>query len=174
MGIRTIIAKIRTAYYRKRFKLKIGKNTLFLGKVDIYSQGNIKIGDNCTISSWSVINQYGGNITIGDDCSINSFCHISGNGGVEIGNKVRIATQCVIVSANHNYSLLDTPIMEQGETAKKIIIEDNCWLGAGVKVLSGVTIGSGSVIGAGAVVNKNISPHSVAVGIPAKVIKKIG
>jgi acetyltransferase-like isoleucine patch superfamily enzyme len=51
------------------------------------------------------------------------------------------------------------------------LIEDDCWLGSGVKVLDGVTIGKGSVIGAGSVVTKNIPPFSVAVGVPARVIK---
>ncbi|MCX7595635.1 MAG: acyltransferase, partial [Fischerella sp.] len=60
---------------------------------------------------------------------------------------------------------------EQGVTCKGIIIEDDCWLGHGVTVLDGVTIGKGSVIGAGAVVTKDIPPYSVAVGIPAKVVK---
>jgi acetyltransferase-like isoleucine patch superfamily enzyme len=50
------------------------------------------------------------------------------------------------------------------------VIEDDCWLGTGVKVLDGVTIGQGSVVGAGAVVTKDIPPYSVAVGIPSKVI----
>lgn len=56
--------------------------------------------------------------------------------------------------------------------SKGIVIEDDCWLGTGVKILDGVTIGKGSVIGAGAVVTKNIPSYSVAVGVPAKVISK--
>lgn len=56
----------------------------------------------------------------------------------------------------------------------KIIIEDNCWLGAGVKVLAGVTIHTGSVIGAGSVVTKDVPPNSVVVGVPGRVIRKRG
>lgn len=108
---------------------------------------------------------------IGNNCSINSFCYLSGNGGIEIGNNVRIATQSVIVSANHKFDRTDIPIIEQGETREKIIIEDDCWLGAGVKVLSGVTICKGFVIGAGTVVTKDIPPYSVVVGVPGRVIK---
>jgi len=54
-----------------------------------------------------------------------------------------------------------------------IILEDNVWLGARVIVLKGVTIGEGSVIGAGSVVTKDIPPRSLAVGMPAKVIKTL-
>ena len=50
------------------------------------------------------------------------------------------------------------------------MIEDDCWLGTGAKVLDGVRIGRGCVIGAGAVVTKDIPPYSIAVGVPAKVI----
>ncbi|GGG07680.1 hypothetical protein GCM10010913_31840 [Paenibacillus aceti] len=115
---------------------------------------------------------YGGSIEIGENCSINSFCHINGNGGLKIGNNVRIATNCTLIPANHIFSDPNIPITFQGETREGITIEDDVWLGAGVKVLDGVVIGRGSVIGAGSVVNKSIPPFSIAVGIPAKVIKK--
>ena len=54
-----------------------------------------------------------------------------------------------------------------------ITIDDNCWIAANVTILNNVHIGKGSVIGAGAVVTKNIPENSIAVGIPAEVIKKI-
>lgn len=172
MQIRTCISKIRTLYYKYRHRIKIGEGTIFRGSCEIISEGKTEIGKNCVISPWAVFREWGGYIKIGNNCSINSFCHISGNGGVEIGDDVRIATQCVIISANHKFSRVDIPITKQGETADKIVIEDDCWLGAGVKVLAGVTIGRGSVIGAGSVVNKDVPPYSVLVGVPGKVVKK--
>jgi acetyltransferase-like isoleucine patch superfamily enzyme len=57
-------------------------------------------------------------------------------------------------------------------SGSQAIIINDCWLGSGVKVLDGVTIGKGSVIGAGSVVTKDIPELSVAVGVPARVIKK--
>ena len=54
-----------------------------------------------------------------------------------------------------------------------VLIEDSVWIGDNVVVLSGVTIGKGSVIGANSVVTKDIPPYSMAVGCPAKVIKKL-
>ncbi|MBO5765373.1 MAG: acyltransferase, partial [Lentisphaeria bacterium] len=65
-------------------------------------------------------------------------------------------------------------IHEQGMKPGRITIEDDVWIAGGVHINSGVTIGRGSVIGAGAVVTKDIPPMSVAVGVPAKVIKKRG
>jgi maltose O-acetyltransferase len=53
------------------------------------------------------------------------------------------------------------------------VIEDNVWLGARVIVLGGVTIGEGSCIGAGSVVNTDVPPRSLAVGVPARVIRRL-
>ena len=55
---------------------------------------------------------------------------------------------------------------------ERVILEDNVWIGDNVTVLPGVTIGKGSIIGSNAVVSKSIPPYSIAVGIPARVIKQ--
>jgi len=153
--------------------LTIGKGCQ-IGKVSWgFSNGShIIIKKDTVISDFVSIVLNEGLIEIGENCSINSFCHISGNGGLRIGNNVRIASNTVIIPANHKFDNPNIPITFQGETQKGIKIEDDVWIGAGVKILDGVTIGTGSVIGAGSVVNKSIPPMSVAVGVPAKVVKK--
>ncbi|MBN2571055.1 MAG: hypothetical protein JXA68_02910 [Ignavibacteriales bacterium] len=78
----------------------------------------------------------------------------------------------MMIPQNHNYSDPNVSIAEQGITAEGIKIEDDVWIGAGVKILDGIKIGKGSVIGAGSVVTHDVSPYSIAVGSPAKVIKK--
>ncbi|WP_270512827.1 acyltransferase [Holdemanella biformis] len=168
-----MLVHLRSLYYKKKFNVKIGKNTYIFGPCEFSGRDNGKIsfGNNTIICRWNVFRAYGGYIKIGNNCSINSFCHLSGNGGLEIGDNVRIATQCVLISANHNFKRVDIPITKQGETRKKIVIEDDCWIGAGVKVLMGVTIGKGSVIGAGSVITKDIPPYSVVVGVPGKIIR---
>jgi acetyltransferase-like isoleucine patch superfamily enzyme len=65
------------------------------------------------------------------------------------------------------------PIIEQGITAKGIVVEDNAWIGAGAIVCDGVRIGKGAVVGAGAVVVEDVPPHTVVAGVPAKVVKGI-
>ncbi len=101
------------------------------------------------------------------------LCGISAN--LRIGHNVVIAAQCSFISAQHVFSDVSRPIHEQGLTTKgDIVIEDDVWLGTGVKVMDGVRIGQGAVIGANAVVTKDISPYSVAVGMPARVIRKRG
>lgn len=131
----------------------------------------IKIGDNTIIKQFSIISTHGGNIEIGKNCSINPFCVLYGLGGLTIGNFVRIATHTVIVPANHIFDDLNVPIKLQGLSKKGVIIEDDVWIGAGVRILDGVTVGQGSVIGAGTVLTKTVEPYSIVVGVPGKVIK---
>jgi galactoside O-acetyltransferase len=110
-------------------------------------------------------------IHIEEDTFIGPNVCIAGPGNIRIGKQCMIASQSGIYANNHNFTDTLLPMQKQGVTRQGIVIEDDCWLGHGVTVLDGVTIGKGSVIGAGAVVTKDIPPYSVAVGIPAKVIK---
>ena len=66
------------------------------------------------------------------------------------------------------------PIWQQGEKRLGIVIEDDVWIGSGVRVMDGVRIGRGSVIGAGTVVTKSIPENSVAVGVPARIVGRRG
>jgi len=60
----------------------------------------------------------------------------------------------------------------QKVTTKPIVIEDEAWIGANAVITAGVTVGKHSVVAAGAVVTKDIPPYSIAVGNPARVIKR--
>lgn len=160
-------------------KITIGKDVFLdsyvtLDVKDMDSVG-IDIGNNTFIERFSLVSSgigKKGYVKIGDNCSIGIGVIIYGHGGVIIGNNVMMAAQSYVVAASHVYSDTEKPMFEQGLIAKGIVIEDDVWLGAGVKVLDGVRIGKGSIIGAGAVVTKDIEPHSIAVGVPARTIKK--
>ena len=112
---------------------------------------------------------YGRNITVGKDVFINSGCCFQDQGGIEIGDGSVIGQQVVIATLNHS---LD-PADRQSMLPAKVVIGKNVWIGAHATILPGVTIGDNSVIGAGAVVNRNIPADSVAVGVPAKVVRKV-
>lgn len=119
-------------------------------------------------------------IIIKDDVSFCDFNHIGATHYIEIGNHVLFGSKCYVTDHNHGIysgdgtqSNPDIPPAERPLTSdKKVIIEDNVWLGDNVTVLPGVTIGKGSIIGSNAVVSKSIPPYSIAVGIPARVIKQ--
>ena len=113
-----------------------------------------------------------GQIEIGKHTYIGPYTCISCYGQLKIGRDCLIASHSSIYAHNHTFADPTQEIVDQGINYKGIIIEDDCWLGSGVRVVDGVTIGKGSVIGAGAVVTKDISPYSIAVGVPAKVISK--
>ena len=110
-------------------------------------------------------------LTIADNVAINNDVWINAAGGISIGNYVVIGPKTIIHSANHKFDNIDIPIQKQGHDFKYTVIEDDVWLAAAVVVTPGARIGRGSVIGAGAVVVGNILPYSIAVGVPARVIK---
>lgn len=136
--------------------------------------GRIEIGERSTVAIGAIVQ---GLVSIGCDSSVQAYCSIVGGGTVEnpvgrisIGNGVRIATQVVMIGANHRFEDGGRPIHGQGLAYEPIVIEDDVWLAARVNVMAGVRIGRGCVIGAGAVVTKDVPPYSIAVGVPAKVI----
>lgn len=147
--------KIKVHPYQDIHKLKLSlkaSSKLSIGK-------RLKTREGCHL----IID--GGNVEIGDYCFLNFNVSITSVDYIKIGNHVQIANNVVIVDHNHNY-------MQSGLVSKRVVIEDDVWIGANVVVLPGVTIGKGAVIAAGSVVNKDIGSRTVVAGVPAKEIKK--
>ena len=131
----------------------------------------IQIGEYTTIYPYALLKTNGGTIRIGEGCSVNDYCVLDGVGGITIGDDVHIAAHVVIVASEHDYAKLGRADFSLDMTGKGIVIENSVWIGAGAVILDGVRIATGSVIGAGAVVTKDIAPNSIAVGVPARVIR---
>jgi acetyltransferase-like isoleucine patch superfamily enzyme len=112
-------------------------------------------------------------ITIGCDSLIGEFCVLRGQGGISIGDRVYLATQVQVLAVNHVYDDPSRPFVDQGITAEGITVEDDVWIGAGAIVTDGVTIGRGAVVAAGSVVTKDVPPHTVVGGVPARHLKDI-
>lgn len=110
-------------------------------------------------------------LIIGDFVSIHQMCYLECIGGLTIGSQVSISHNVSLITHEHDYMQANMPIRDSSLILRPIFIEDDVWIGAGVRVLAGVTLGKGSVIGAGAVVTRSIPPYSIAVGVPAKVVK---
>ena len=114
---------------------------------------------------------YGYQTTIGPGTFINFNCVILDVARVRIGAAVQVGPNVQILTPTHP---LDPEQRRAGwEAAEPITIEDNVWLGGGVIVLPGVTIGRDTVVGAGAVVTKDLPAGVVAVGNPARVIRRV-
>lgn len=140
----------------------------------IVGKQQAKIGRHCKIHP-TVIFRQGWNVTIGNNCSINHNNIFQAGykyGTITLGDHVLTAANCMFIAYQHAHDTLSEPIMNQGYYDAPIVIEDDVWIGHGVTVMAGVTIGRGSIIGAGAVVTKDIPPYSIAIGVPARIIKK--
>ena len=134
---------------------------------------NITFNNNIAIGHKSFFNAFNGKIVLNSGVSFNTNVHINAaNGGeIHIGKNVLIGPNSVMRTASHRFEDSDIPIKNQGHIVGNIIIEDDVWIAAGVIIIGGVKIGKGAVIGAGSVVVNDIPTMSIAVGVPARVIK---
>jgi acetyltransferase-like isoleucine patch superfamily enzyme len=112
-------------------------------------------------------------IRIGENCLVGEYSVIRGQGGVEIGDRVYTSPFTQIIAVNHVFDDPDRPFIDQGITAEGIVIEDDVWIGSGAIITDGVRVGKGAVVAAGAVVTKDVPPHTVVGGVPARPIKDI-
>ena len=128
-------------------------------------------GDYSVIESFACINNAVGDVVIGDHTRIG--LHNTVIGPVKIGNHVNFAQGITVTALNHNFADANKRIDEQGVSTNPVTIEDDVWVGANAVILPGVKIGNHCVVAAGAVVTKDVPPHSLAAGVPAKVIKQI-
>jgi maltose O-acetyltransferase len=127
------------------------------------------LGKNCYIEP-PFHCDYGYNIHCGDNVYFNVNCVVLDGAKVSIGNHVLFGPGVQIYTATHP---TDAETRKTLESAKPIQIGNDCWIGGGAIILPGITIGNNCVIGAGSVVTKNIPNDSMAVGNPAKVIRKL-
>lgn len=140
-------------------------------RMDTPPYRKFSLGDYSVIESFACINNAVGDVMIGDHTRIG--LHNTIIGPVIIGNHVNLAQGITVTALNHNFEDSEKRIDEQGVSTCAVVIEDDIWIGANAVVLPGVTIGHHSVVAAGAVVTKDVPPHSLVAGVPAKVIKQI-
>ena len=189
----------RYEYYKEKLKfmgknVKIGPGVRFVNPENVSLGDNVNIAAHCTFvaSSKEGISMdegsrlmYGvyldtetpdkGYIKIGERVYIGAGTCLHGHSGLEIGDDSLLAQNITITPSSHIFNDPKKTIYSQGGHTRKITLGRDCYLGMNVSVVfSAETIGEGSVIGAGSVVVKPIPPFSVAVGVPAKVIKKRG
>lgn len=140
-------------------------------RMDTPPYRRFSLGRQSVIESYCCINNAVGDVVIGDYTRIG--IHNTIIGPVTIGNHVNLAQNITVTALNHNFDDANKRIDEQGVSTSQTVIDDDVWIGANAVILSGVTISTHSVVAAGAVVTKDVPPHSLVAGVPAKIIKKI-
>ncbi len=167
---------------RLRFasNIHLGKNAYLDESVYIHACPNgVFIGANTFIMHGAVLHVYNfrglphSGIRIGRNSLIGEYTVIRGQGGVTIGDRVYTSPMTQLIAVNHVFDDPNRPFIEQGITAQGIVVEDDAWLGAHAVITDGVCIGRGAVVAAGAVVTKDVPPHTVVGGVPARVIREI-
>lgn len=171
--IKNLISLINTKIFWKNAKL-IRRPYYVRNKKNIKYGSGFTTGYNVRIeaSSTKVSIYIGENVVIGD------YCHIVGRKRLYIGDNTLIASRVFISDTSHgsyDCELADSPEISPRDrklSYKPVNIGSNVWIGENVSILQGVTIGNGAIIGANSVVTKDIPDNCIAVGVPAKVIKK--
>ena len=164
--------------FKKRFA-SFGEGSVIHYPSLITEHENISIGKNTTILANSRIQIYNAltgreaKIAIGSNCYFGFHLTILAGGSINIGDDVLIASNVLITCENHGMNPESKiPYMNQPLKCKDVSIGEGSWIGEKVSVMPGVKIGKKCVIGTNAVVTKSIPDYSMALGIPARVIKK--
>lgn len=111
-------------------------------------------------------------IRIGDRCLIGRGTAIVGHFGIDIGDDVYTGMNVYITDQNHGYTAVDEPIGTQRPIEEQVSIGSSSWIGSGAVILPGAAIGEHVVIGANSVVRGVVPSRSVAVGVPARVVRR--
>lgn len=167
---------------RHKRKISVGRSTIIEDFVymDALSQKGVLLGNNVTIAKFTtiqctgVIQELGVGLEIGDNSAVGAYSFLGAQGGIKIGSNVIMGPKVGIHAENHTYQDPKTPIRLQKTSRKGIVIEDNCWIGANSTIVDGVHIHQGCVVAAGSVVTKDVPPHTLVAGVPARVLKNIG
>lgn len=166
-----------------RTKIISPKIRLVRFPIDIRGKQYINFGNRLTTGVGCRFEAYSNDSTkklfFGSDIQVNDYVHISAMESVQIGDGVLMASHIYISDNSHgcykgcNYDSDPNIIpIKRDYITKPVKIENNVWLGEHVVIMPGVTVGKGSIIGANSVVTKDIPPYTIAVGQPAKPIKR--
>lgn len=181
MLIIRIINKIKREYkewrWRKTFKdfgrhSKLNRPLRIQGPKNISIGEGVRINDQTWLAAWPLTNKDYARLIIGDHATLGDFNHIWATHQIIIGKRVLTANHVYISDNLHDYKDVNKAIVSQPIVQlSDVNIGDGAWIGENVCII-GASVGKNSVIGANSVVTHDIPDYSVAVGSPAKVIKR--
>lgn len=156
------------AHARSRLRGHVAPGVQFVGSVVVEGEGAVDIGAGTRIGRRVFFETYGGaRIAIGRNVTINDGVVLVAYAGITIEDDCMIGEYSSIRDANHSV-LRGQPVRLQPHAAAPVHIGRDAWIGRGVIVLKGVEIGDGAVVGANSVVTKNVAPHAIVGGVPAR------
>ena len=182
LTVRKIIKVIRdpaqafallNAQLQMRGRARVPLSVRLHGKVHIKGSGDITFGEGITLTGSVVplelISHPGAHLRIGDHTFINYGSSISAHQRVEIGAHCLLGHYTLILD-NNQHDLMENHVLPP---SAPVVIKDHVWIGSKVTILPGVHIGRNSAIGAGSVVTRDIPSYSLAVGNPARVVRRL-
>lgn len=180
-GLRRVKNKLYTGLWYRHLFYRIGPRSSVNPPFYTENPEFIQLGEKVYIGPYCRIEAYppeandgrkGPTLIIGNRVSMGHGVLISCAESLVIEDDVLIAGQCYISDNNHSFDPLGPPYAEQPANAKPTRIGEGVWLGQNVCILAGSDVGERSVIGAGSIVKGRIPPYSVAVGSPARVVRR--
>jgi len=155
------------------YKLSNFKNVIIEDRVRIFHSENVIIGNNVYVGHDTIIcGYYNSILIIHDNVWIGPQCYMHSAGGIEIQENVGIGPGVKILTSYHNLEELEKPIRLRSLIFKPVKLQKGCDIGMGAIINPGVIIGKNAQIGSGSVVTKNIPDYTIAVGNPARVLKR--
>ena len=169
------VRAVLNARWRLRHAERLGHRVRLWGKPWIEARGCLRIGDRVQLRSMvatlEMVVEEGAILEIGERSLVNFGCELVAHSRVTIGPRCLIGSHSILMDTPYHTVAperrLDRP------APRPITLQENVWLGVRVIVMPGVTIGSDSVIGAGSIVTEDIDPGVLAVGSPARVVRRI-
>jgi acetyltransferase-like isoleucine patch superfamily enzyme len=163
---------------RHPHKVRLGDDVVVDDLVVLDAKGTsnegIRVGNGVFLGRGTILSCKDGDIVLGDHVNIGFQSEIFSGSSVRVGRHGLFAAYTYLVGGGHDFDRAGVPVLEQGRTSRGIVLGENVWLGTGSKVLDGVTIGRDVVVGANAVVTEDLPDGAVAVGIPARVLRRKG
>jgi acetyltransferase-like isoleucine patch superfamily enzyme len=159
-------------------KIHVGDNVTVDDLVVLDAKGTsnrgIVLGNGVFLGRGTILSCKDGDIVLGDHVNIGFHSEIFSGSSVTVGKHGLFAAYTYLVGGGHEFERADRAVLEQPRASAGITLGDNVWLGAGAKVLDGVRIGRDVVVGAGAVVTSDLPDGAVAVGVPARIVRRRG
>lgn len=157
-------------------KIRLGDDVVVDDLVVLDAKGEtnrgITVGSGVFLGRGTILSCKDGDIALGDHVNIGFYSEIFSGSSVTVGAYGLFAAYTYLVGGGHEFDRPRVPVIEQARRSQGITVGENVWLGAGAKVMDGVRIGRDVVVGAGAVVMEDLPDGVVAVGVPARIVRR--